>query len=59
MRDTSDFEIPNSAPNAATSLPPADAQRRHDWSGTVGRGLAGATVAALIGSGDNLAERCR
>ena len=55
---------PRRAPGAATananlSLPPADAQRRHDWSGTVGRGLADAIVAALFDSGDNLAERCR
>ena len=52
------------APGAATadanlSLPPTDAQRRHDWSGTVGRGLADAIVAALFDSGDSLAERCR
>ena len=51
-------------PGAATadanlSLPPTDAQRRHDWSGTVGRGLADAIVAALFDSGDSLAERCR
>ena len=51
-------------PGAATadanlSLPPADAQRRRDWSGTVGRGLADAIVAALFDSGDSLAERCR
>ena len=55
---------PRRAPGAATananlSLPPADAQRRRDWSGTVGRGLADAIVAALFDSADNLAERCR
>ena len=55
---------PRRAPGAATadanlSVPPADTQRRRDWSGTVGRGLADAIVAALFDSGDNLAERCR
>ena len=55
---------PRRAPGAATadanlSVPPADAQRRRDWSGTVGRGLADAVVAALFDSGDSLAERCR
>ena len=55
---------PRWAPGAATadaklSLPPTDAQRRRDWSGTVGRGLADAIVAALFDSGDSLAERCR